>query len=55
MQFEEEIVAEDTWEIGKIRWEGKGWSDEWRMGWVVLVLKKGKKRRVEDYRGVTLM
>lgn len=37
-------------------WKREGWPEEWRReGIVVTIVKKGKGKKVEDYRGVTLM
>jgi len=36
-------------------WKGEGWPEEWKEGVIVPVFKKGKGKKAEDYRGITLM
>jgi len=36
-------------------WRGDGWSEEWKEGIIILIVKKEEGRKVEEYRGVTLM
>lgn len=48
-------VREWIWEICNRVWKVEGWPDEWKERILVLVLKKGKGVKVEEYRGVTLM
>lgn len=36
-------------------WRREGWPEEWNEGIIVPIVKKGKGKRVEEYRGVTLM
>lgn len=43
------------WEICNKVWKGEGWPEGWRTGIITPIRKKGKGRRVEDYRGVTVM
>jgi len=36
-------------------WKGEGWPEEWKEGVIILIVKKGEGRKVEEYRGITLM
>ena len=49
-----EEVEEWLWEVCNRVWKGDGWPEEWKVGIVVPVVKKGVGKRVEEYRGVTL-
>lgn len=31
-------------------WKGEGWSQDWREGMIVPIMKKGEGERAEDYR-----
>lgn len=33
---------------------GEGWPEEWSVGLVVPIMKKGEREKVENYRRVTL-
>lgn len=36
-------------------WKGEGWPEGWKTGIIAPIRKKGKGRRVEKYRRVTMM
>jgi len=36
-------------------WRGEGWPEDWKEGVVVPIWKKGDGKRVENYRGITLL
>lgn len=36
-------------------WRGEGWPESWRKGLIVTIVKRGERRKVADYRGITLM
>lgn len=48
-------VREWLWKICNRVWKGECWSEEWREGIVVPILKKGKGVKVEEYRGGGVM
>ena len=48
-------IRQETWELCNKVWRGEGWPKLWRTGLVIPLLKKGGGRKVEDYRGITLM
>ncbi|XP_066593188.1 golgin subfamily A member 6-like protein 22 [Prorops nasuta] len=48
-------VIEEAWKICNAVWRGEGWPKGWEMGLIVPIKKKGEGRKVEDYRGITLM
>lgn len=43
------------WEYCNRVWKGEEWSEAWKEGVIIPIVKKGEGERVEDYRGVTLM
>lgn len=48
-------IKKIAWEVCNMVWRGDGWPKEWKVGIIVPMKKKGDGRRVEDYRGVTLL
>ena len=36
-------------------WRGEGFPEEWRVGLIAPIFKKGDPKSVENYRGVTLL
>ena len=52
-KVEKAIKEGREWEV--INKERGGWPKLWRTGLVIPLLKKGGGRKVEDYRGITLM
>lgn len=50
-----EKVEEWMWSFCNRIWRGEGWPEQWKEGIIVPLVKKGNGRKVEDYRGVTLM
>jgi hypothetical protein len=36
-------------------WKGEGWPEDWKEGVIIPIVKKGEGRKVDEYRGVTLM
>jgi len=36
-------------------WKEEDWPEEWKEGVIIPIVKKGEGRKVEEYRGVTLM
>lgn len=52
-RYEGEGVKKGIWEI--CNGKGEGWRDDWNTGIVVPIVKKGEGRKVEEYRGVTLL
>lgn len=36
-------------------WKGEGWPEKWKEEVIIPIVKKGEERKVEEYRGVTLM
>ncbi|XP_043280376.1 uncharacterized protein [Venturia canescens] len=48
-------TEERAWEICRRVWRGEGWPKEWEEGIIVPIVKKGEGKRVEEYRGVTVM
>ncbi|XP_051161831.1 uncharacterized protein LOC127281899 [Leptopilina boulardi] len=55
LKYGGEGVREEMWKIINLVWNGEGWPETWKTGLVAPILKKGEGKRVEDYRGVTLM
>lgn len=53
-KYEGEAIKEWVWKICGRIWKRDGWIEEWNKGIIVLVLKKGEKDRVENYKEVTL-
>ncbi|XP_011877581.1 PREDICTED: uncharacterized protein LOC105567363, partial [Vollenhovia emeryi] len=49
-----EEVRSWLWEICKRVWKGEDWPKEWWEGVIVPIWKKGKGKKAEDYRGITL-
>ena len=50
-----EKVWKKLGEVIKKVWSGEGIPEEWRTGMVVPIWKRGEKKDVKNYRGVTLM
>lgn len=50
-----EGVRKTIWEICNKVWKGEEWLEGWRTGIITPIRKKGKGRRVEKYREVTVM
>ncbi|XP_066597110.1 golgin subfamily A member 6-like protein 22 [Prorops nasuta] len=48
-------VRREVWRICNGVWKGEGWPEGWETGIIVPIKKKGEGRKVEEYRGVTLM
>lgn len=48
-------IKKIAWEVCNMVWRGDGWLKEWKIGIIVPMKKEGDGRRVEDYRGVTLL
>lgn len=40
------------WEYCNRVWKGEEWSEAWKEGVIIPIVKKGEGERVEDYRGV---
>ncbi|XP_043478498.1 uncharacterized protein LOC122508895 [Leptopilina heterotoma] len=55
LKYGGEMVREEMWRIVNLVWKGEGWPETWKTGLIAPIMKKGDGRRVEDYRGVTLM
>lgn len=50
-----EEIEEWVWGFCNKIWKGEVWPQGWREGAIIPIVKKGEGKRVEDYRGVTLM
>ncbi|XP_066590571.1 trichohyalin-like [Prorops nasuta] len=48
-------VKKELWRICDGVWRGKGWPEGWEVGIIVPIKKKGEGRKVDEYRGVTIM
>ncbi|XP_033212178.1 uncharacterized protein LOC117169780 [Belonocnema kinseyi] len=48
-------VREEIWRICNKVWKGEGRPKEWKTGLVDPLIKKGESKKVEEYRGITLM
>lgn len=46
-----EKVKEGLWEICRKVWKGEGWPNDWKIRYIVPVVKKGEGENVGDYRG----
>lgn len=42
------------WRFCNRVWKEEGWSESWKEGIIIPIVKKREGERVEDYRGVTL-
>lgn len=45
----------DIWEFCNRVWKGDGWPGKWEEGVIVPIVKRGKGKGMENYRGLTLM
>ncbi|XP_011163688.1 uncharacterized protein LOC105198616 [Solenopsis invicta] len=54
-KYEEERLEEAIWKICDRVWKCEEWIEDWSEGMIVPIRKKGEGKKVEDYRGVTLM
>lgn len=54
-KYADEGMRKTIWEICNKVWKGERWPEGWRTGIITPIRKKGKGRRVEKYRGVTVM
>ncbi|XP_076645564.1 uncharacterized protein LOC143355012 [Halictus rubicundus] len=43
------------WRVCNRVWKGEGWVEEWSEGTVISIAKKRNSRKVEEYRGGTLL
>ncbi|XP_068989265.1 uncharacterized protein [Neodiprion pinetum] len=50
-----EEMKQWIWKTCNRVWVGEGWPKDWREGLIAPIVKKGKGKREEEYRGVTLM
>nr|XP_046472570.1 uncharacterized protein LOC124214348 [Neodiprion pinetum] len=50
-----EEMEQWVWKTCNRVWVGEGWREDWREGLIAPIVKKGERKRVEEYRGVTLM
>ncbi|XP_068994227.1 trichohyalin-like [Neodiprion pinetum] len=50
-----EEMEQRIWKTCNRVWVGEGWPEDWREGLIAPIVKKGEGKRVEEYRGVTLM
>ncbi|XP_046590251.1 uncharacterized protein LOC124293438 [Neodiprion lecontei] len=50
-----EEMEQWIWKTCNRVWVGEGWPRDWREGLIAPIVKKGEGKRVEEYRGVTLM
>ncbi|XP_068991496.1 trichohyalin-like [Neodiprion pinetum] len=50
-----EEMEQWIWKTCNRVWVGEGWPEDWREGLIAPIVKKGEGKRVEEYRGVTLM
>jgi len=50
-----EVVEEWIWGWCNRVWKGEGWPESWKEGIVIPILKSGEGRKVENYRGITIM
>ena len=48
-------MRKEIWKICNKVWREEGWSEGWRTGLVVLLIKKGQGVKVEEYREIRLM
>lgn len=55
LKYGGEKVREEIWKILNKVWKGEGWLKEWKTGLIVPLIKKGEGRKIEEYRGITLM
>jgi len=54
-KFGDKTVEEWARDICNRVWKGEGWPEVWKEREIVPVIKKGKGKMVEEYRGVILM
>lgn len=54
-KFGGERMEEWVWGFCNRVWRREGWPELWKDGIIVPLVKKGAGKRVEEYRGVTLM
>lgn len=43
------------WSVCDKVWIGAGWSKDWRTGLVIPQITKGEGKKIDEYRGITLM
>lgn len=48
-------MEDAVWKICYVVWKGEEWIEEWSKKVIVPIRKKGKRKKVEDYKGVTIM
>ncbi|XP_033216926.1 uncharacterized protein LOC117172803 [Belonocnema kinseyi] len=48
-------MRKEMWRICKKVWKGEGLPEEWKTWLVVPLIRKGEGKKVEEYRGITLM
>lgn len=48
-------TEEWVWKTCNRIWKREGWPEAWKEGWIVPIFKCGEEKKVEEYRGVTLM
>ncbi|XP_051155795.1 uncharacterized protein LOC127278239 [Leptopilina boulardi] len=50
-----DVVDEELLDVVRRVWGVEGWSEDWKTGVIVPLVKKGEGKTVEEYRGITLM
>lgn len=50
-----EEIEHWVWKTCSRVWKGEGWPETWKEGWIIPIVKSGEGKKVEEYRGVTLM
>jgi len=50
-----EELEEWVWKFCNKVWRGEGWPERWKEGIIISIVKKGKREKMKEYRGVTLM
>lgn len=54
-KFGGEEMEKWIWKIYNRVWKGESWSEQWKEGEIVPIIKKGEKQEMKDYRGITIM